>query len=234
MSKAKSRSRLLRHGCSSDTPPPGRTGSLERFRHAPNMVQVLVLTGLLICGVASSFVEPRSSSMTLPIDLPVAEQPSITWHQEVGDFADRLIGSFHLRRDVADKYAEWILEASARSNIEPDLIASVVAAESDFRFNVVSPMGAVGPTQVQPELWANFCFSLEISDPEDNVSCGALILSYLRERCGGETCALKAYNLGFGNINSAIYVHAARRYLNKVDNMRLMLEKQGVSPVTSV
>lgn len=197
------------------------------------MVQVLVLTGLLMCGVASSYMEPRSS-ITLTVDLPASEQPSITWQQEVGDFADRLSGSFKLPRDVAEKYAEWILEASERSNVEPDLIASVVAAESDFRPDVVSPMGAVGPTQVQPELWANFCFSLDISNPEENVSCGALILSYLRQRCGGETCALKAYNLGLENINRAIYVHAARRYLNKVDNNRLMLEKQSVSPVTSV
>ena len=105
--------------------------------------------------------------------------------------------------------------------IAPELLASLVVTESSFRKSVRSNVGAVGPTQVRPDYWGNFCGASDLTDPEQNVYCGAQVLSHLLERCDGDqACALAAYNVGPYAKREA----AARRYLNKIDRYLTTLE----------
>ena len=54
----------------------------------------------------------------------------------------------------------------------------------------------------------------DLHDPEQNVYCGAQVLSHLLERCSGDiTCALSAYNVGPYASRAA----AANRYIKKID-----------------
>ena len=39
-----------------------------------------------------------------------------------------------------------------------------------------------------------------------------------------EECALRAYNVGFGNRNNVYFLAAATRYLDKIDRYRASLE----------
>ena len=148
------------------------------------------------------------------VNLTLPDFPSKTHMQQAGDFAERLVIGFGLRPEVALEFSDWILEASARQEMRPELIASLVFAESSFRKAVQSHVGAIGPTQIRPHYWAEFCGHNDLYDPEQNVYCGTQILGFLLERCeGDQACALSAYNIGLNSNRRA----AGSRYVAKID-----------------
>ena len=150
----------------------------------------------------------------ITVDLILPDFPSKTHMQQASDFANRLIIGFGLRPEVALEFSDWILEASARQEVRPELIASLVFAESSFRKTVQSHVGAIGPTQIRPLYWAEFCGHNDLYDPEQNVYCGTQILGFLLERCeGDQACALSAYNIGLNSNRRA----AGLRYVAKID-----------------
>lgn len=134
---------------------------------------------------------------------------------EVAHFGSKVSTAFGVRDEVAHEFADWILEAAERQHLSPELLASLVVTESSFRKSVRSNVGAVGPTQVRPDYWGNFCGVADLTDPEQNVYCGAQVLSHFLERCdGNRECALSAYNVGLHADRQA----AAQRYVNKIDH----------------
>lgn len=148
------------------------------------------------------------------VDLTLPDFPSKTHMQQASDFADKLVIGFGLRPEIALEFSDWILEASARQELRPELIASLVLAESSFRKAVRSHVGAIGPTQIRPHYWADFCGHNDLYDPEQNVYCGTQILGFLLERCkGDQACALSAYNVGMNSKRRA----AGLRYVAKID-----------------
>lgn len=89
-----------------------------------------------------------------------------------------------------------IREASARRQLDPDFVSSVIKAESDFYPRAVSPKGAQGLMQLMPGTAAK----LGVSDPFDpvaNVEAGTTYLSELLDRYNNDPIrALAAYNAG--------------------------------------
>ena len=166
--------------------------------------------------------------------------PGLTWN-EVGDgyqqsqlkfsprnenldpesFSRKLTRAFGTKPSVAREFSDWVLEASMRHRLEPELIASLISVESSFQKSVESHRGAVGPTQVKPKFWQDFCGDNDLYDPEQNVYCGAMILSYLMDRCKGDYgCALSAYNVGFYGDRW----QAGKRYIAKIDRKVVRLQ----------
>ena len=172
------------------------------------LVFTLVVTSLAV----SNVIAPQgfeTYAMAKPVNVHRVIRQS-----EVDRFGGQVSNAFGINQNVATEFADWILEASERQNLSPELIASLVITESSFRKNVRSNVGAVGPAQVRPDYWGSFCGADDLDDPEQNIYCGAQILSHLLERCGGDqACALAAYNVG----PYANRANAARRYVNKVD-----------------
>jgi soluble lytic murein transglycosylase-like protein len=156
--------------------------------------------------------------------LPAAEavQP---WNMRVNRFAHKLSRGFGVKITTAREFSAWLLEAADRQHLEPELLASVVLTESSFRKNVQSHVGAIGPAQVRPNFWRGFCGSSDLSDPGENIYCGAQILSHYKDRCGSESCALHAYNVGINNHRAGHRKVAGQRYVAKVDRNRSRLEK---------
>jgi len=148
--------------------------------------------------------------------LPAAEQTQMPWNSEVDAFGHKVAQAFGVRRSTATEFAGWILEASERQELEPELLASLVLTESSFRKDARSHVGAVGPAQVRPEYWSRFCGIANLHDPAENIYCGAQVLSHLKDRCGDEGCALEAYNVGIYGERAK----AARRYVSKIDRYR--------------
>lgn len=194
---------------------------------------VASLTGLavlaLVVGVVSAtFVRANEGARDV-VNLAVPARPAEPgWDAERRAFAARLQKGYGIDHDAAVEFAGWILEASVRQDLEPELLASVVMVESSFRKNVRSITGAVGPAQVRPDLWRHFCGG-DLHDPEQNLYCGALILRHYRDVCAdttansltlAEECALRAYNVGLGNRNNVYFLAAATRYLDKIDRYR--------------
>jgi soluble lytic murein transglycosylase-like protein len=86
--------------------------------------------------------------------------------------------------------------ASAAYHLDPDLVNSVIHAESGFNVHAVSPKGARGLMQLMPgtasQLGVNDAF-----DPEANVTGGSRYLRELLERYNFDLVkALAAYNAG--------------------------------------
>ena len=188
-------------------------------------------TGVLVCFASLALVASLAIAnvgSNLERSVTVLAKPALdaraAWIDENAEFASWLESAFGLSRPVANEYARWILEASTRQDLDPNLLAGLVHAESTFSTSARSHVGALGPTQVRPEYWAQFCGHPNLRDPEQNILCGAQILAHLRDRCGDETCAVKAYNVGLGSTGGA----AAQRYLRKIDRRRSLMAEQTV------
>jgi soluble lytic murein transglycosylase-like protein len=92
--------------------------------------------------------------------------------------------------------AEVVNEASGRYRLDPDLVNSVIKAESDFHVRAVSPKGAEGLMQLMPGTASQLGVS-NTFDPEANVEGGTRYLRELLERYNFDLVkALAAYNAG--------------------------------------
>lgn len=92
--------------------------------------------------------------------------------------------------------SQVVNEASGRYRLDPDLVNSVIKAESDFKVHAVSPKGARGLMQLMPgtatQLGVPNAF-----DPRANVDGGTRYLRELLERYNFDLVkALAAYNAG--------------------------------------
>ena len=186
----------------------------------------------MVVVASASFVRANDAARkAYPLTLPHA-QAGPSPDAERSAFAERLAGGYGLGEKDANLFAAWILEASTRQRFEPELLASVVMAESGFRKEARSIVGAVGPAQVRPDLWRQVCGG-DLYDPEQNIYCAAQILGRYRDACAAESgfgapvlaeeCALRAYNVGFKNRNNVYFMDAAVRYLGKIDRFRAPL-----------
>jgi soluble lytic murein transglycosylase-like protein len=94
-----------------------------------------------------------------------------------------------------------LVEAAAKKNgLPPNFVHSVVAAESGYQTNAVSPKGAIGLMQLMPGTAK--ALGADPHDPAQNVEAGA---AYLRELLikydGDPRRALAAYNAGPGAVD---------------------------------
>jgi len=87
-------------------------------------------------------------------------------------------------------------EASGRYRLDPDLVSSVIKAESDFKVHAVSPKGAQGLMQLMPGTASQLGVS-DAFDPQANVEGGTKYLRELMEKYNFDMVrALAAYNAG--------------------------------------
>jgi soluble lytic murein transglycosylase-like protein len=92
--------------------------------------------------------------------------------------------------------AETVKSASGEYQLDPDLVTSVIRAESDFNVRAISPKGAQGLMQLMPQT-ATTLGVHNAFDPEANVHAGTRYLRELLERYNFDLIkALAAYNAG--------------------------------------
>lgn len=122
-------------------------------------------------------------------------------------------------------YREIVKAAAERYRVDADLIASVIAAESNFDPKAVSKRNARGLMQLLPETAAHFGVQ-NIFDPQENIDAGTHYLSDLLLRYNNDLAlALAAYNAGpervqqFGRVppysETVSYVRRVRRAYDK-------------------
>jgi len=96
----------------------------------------------------------------------------------------------------APPLTDVVASASAAYHLDPDLVNSVIHAESGFNAHAVSPKGARGLMQLMPGT-ANKLGVSDAFDPQDNVTGGSRYLRELLERYNFDLVkALAAYNAG--------------------------------------
>ena len=87
-------------------------------------------------------------------------------------------------------------DASGRYRLDPDLVSSVIKAESDFNARAVSRKGAQGLMQLMPGTASQLGVS-DAFDPQANVEGGTKYLRELMEKYNFDiVTALAAYNAG--------------------------------------
>lgn len=98
--------------------------------------------------------------------------------------------------DFPYPYADQIKAAASAHGVDPELVASVIAVESNFNSRAVSPKYALGLMQLRPETAARMSVR-DVFDPAQNIDGGT---RYLKELIGkyGKNLALvlAAYNAG--------------------------------------
>jgi Transglycosylase SLT domain len=93
-------------------------------------------------------------------------------------------------------FHEIVKAAAERYSVDADLIASVIAAESNFDPKAVSKKNARGLMQLLPETAARFGVQ-NIFDPQENIDAGTHYLRDLLRRYDNDlVLALAAYNAG--------------------------------------
>ena len=136
---------------------------------------------------------------------PILVTDGFNWH---GVFQIKHYLESHpapLSEREAETIAYAVHLASLKYNLPPEMILAVIATESAFDSQAISPKGAVGLMQIMPStgqyLAAGLGFGLEssaerLTDPWFNIDCGAYYLKDLVRRFGSIETALVAYNYG--------------------------------------
>src|SRR5215467_15414092 len=92
--------------------------------------------------------------------------------------------------------SQVVNEASGRYRLDPDLVNSVIKAESDFKVRAVSPKGAQGLMQLMPGT-ADQLGVTDPFDPKANIEAGTAHLNSLLNQYHDDPIkALAAYNAG--------------------------------------
>ncbi len=149
--------------------------SLRVERHEPREAN----TRLYLSGDPGNYVDVPTADILKFEEIDVPAVPVIAPEPAPADTLDALVSA-----------------ASSRNRIDPDLIYSVIRAESGFNANAVSPKGAQGLMQLMPETAA----SLGVQDalnPADNVEGGTRYLRDLLDFYHDDLLkTLAAYNAG--------------------------------------
>ena len=130
------------------------------------------------------------------------------------------------------KYKDIIVKYTEYYDIQPQLVSSLINAESGYDKNSVSAAGAVGLMQILPSTAKEISIKLgqeeyDLNSPNDNIRFGCYYLRYLLDYYKGDVVyALCAYNAGLNNVScwnfdgniEKIPVSQTRDYVKKILN----------------
>ncbi len=123
--------------------------------------------------------------------------------QVLGFVPDEVADEAHAPAAVAagvSDLAGLIVDTARRHGLDPELVAAVVAVESGYRPDAVSPKGAQGLMQLMPGTAGELGVA-DAFDPAQNLDGGTRHLKALLARSGGNLRqALAAYNAGEGAV----------------------------------
>src|ERR1039458_8157014 len=193
------------------------------IRHEHRLVMGTT-TRLFLDGDDSSFTDVPTAEITgyekdlslpAPVLPPATAAPTLTGPAKSGEF----IKSAAAKPAPALPLNEVVNTASAAYHLDPDLVNSVIHAESGFNAHAVSPKGARGLMQLMPgtanQLGVNDSF-----DPQANVTGGSRYLRELLERYDFDLVkALAAYNAGPERVEQYHGVppfRETRAYVNRI------------------
>ena len=115
--------------------------------------------------------------------------------------------NWHVTKLVTDKYNKEINAAAKKWKVEPSLIKAVIHAESSFKADNQSSVGAQGLMQLMPATQQIYSVTNPF-DPKQNIQAGVAYLKRLLNMFNNNLdLALAAYNAG---------ENAVKKYNNKI------------------
>ncbi|EMF0717738.1 lytic transglycosylase domain-containing protein [Citrobacter freundii] len=166
-----------------------------------------------------------SSSSTLPITLQ--QKLKVKLYSKVAN-KPRNTHSASNESIYHSEIMYFIQKISYRYNVDPNLVKAIIAVESGYNPDAVSPHGALGLMQLMPatakELAENTILDVReryLFDPQINVILGVKYLSELNARYNNNIeLVLAAYHSGIGNVarynNKIPPIAATQRYVRDV------------------
>ncbi len=130
----------------------------------------------------------------------------------LGRVPGKLDGSQHLLTwlEIAPEVKSvqpFLRQAAARHGVDMELLKAVIAVESGYKRDAVSPRGAQGLMQITPDAATRYAptpaDAQRMLDPRVNVLTGARMLADLIKRFGRIDAALAAWNAGEGTVRRA-------------------------------
>lgn len=114
---------------------------------------------------------------------------------------DVRFGAGHGRPETA--YGDLIFDAARRHQLNPELVAAVIRAESAFDARAVSSKGARGLMQLMPATGRRFGLRpSELFEPAKNIDAGTRYLRFLADRFADDLGKMLAgYNAGEGSVD---------------------------------
>jgi len=157
--------------------------------------EIAVLTNGMTLKVTGQRVEGETAFLTLKDGGEMGVPVSLIRGVVPDEVIDEIVPA------VGGDIRALAVEAARRHGLDPELVLAVVAVESAFRPDAVSPKGAQGLMQLMPAT----ARSLDVRDPMDpaaNLDGGARYLGSLVARYDGDLDrALAAYNAGPGAVD---------------------------------
>lgn len=127
-------------------------------------------------------------------------------------------------------YAVQIMKSASAYGVDPHLVASVIAAESNFNSRAVSRKSAQGLMQLLPRTAAQRGVR-NAFDPGQNIDAGTRYLKELLDRYGQNlTLALAAYNAGPERVEQYRGVPPFRETRDYVRRVQRKLSASGTDP----
>jgi hypothetical protein len=201
------------------------------------------LTRLYVSADGSSFIDVPTSEIEhfeAAPEEPVEEPPSAGNAKGVGakPVSSGRPATFS-PRPVTD-LSQVVDEASGRYRLDPDLVNSVIKAESGFNVRALSPKGAQGLMQLMPGTASQLGVP-NAFDPQANVDGGTRYLRELLERYNFDLVkALAAYNAGpqrveqFGGVPPYYETRAYVARIVKDFNKKKIAQGKAVAPQNNV
>lgn len=146
--------------------------------------------------------------------------------REIQQHRLRRIQELSTRHEVPAGLAASIHDIALSEGLRPEMAFRLVATESSFRRDAVSPAGALGYTQIKPSTAAWLEPGLaheELFEAETNLRLGFRYLSILMDQYDDERLALLAYNRGPTRVGTILASGRdpgngyARRILTRLD-----------------
>ena len=142
-------------------------------------------------------------------------------------FIGRIPGMRWLFKKRQVNWQAVIGAAAKKHNVPAPFVKSIIAAESNFDCDAISPKGAVGAMQLMPE--TAMLLHANPANPEQNVDAGAHYLRILMNRYAKSRNSMKrviaAYNAGPGVVDRYRGVPPYRETRNYVTRVMAFLKQ---------
>ena len=179
----------------------GSFGALIR-RPAVQLMLITAATAQVVAVQQRVAIDGGALHSIAPVVVtPVAERSELSVEEIAREYREQ---GYDLSLDLAAD----IHEAAEEHGIDPEIAFGLVRAESSFRNQATSSVGAVGLTQLMPATarWlVPGTTRSELRDPETNLQIGFKYLRSLIDKYDGDVdLALVAYNRGPGTVDRAL------------------------------
>ncbi|HLS44985.1 MAG TPA: LysM peptidoglycan-binding domain-containing protein [Ornithinicoccus sp.] len=147
-------------------------------------------------------------------------------------YSDKVAGSAAANREyladapVPDKseVKKLVRETAKRHGVDPDLMLGLSYTESGWNHRLVSPANAIGIMQVIPSSgdWASSLVGRELNllDPQDNITAGAVIMRALLRSADNEDQAIGGYYQGLYGVQTNGMYEDTKNYVRVVKHHR--------------